>query len=138
MRKLFTTFSLNHDLTALFLRLIIGGFFIHYGYQKIQMWDQLKGMFPDYLGIGSAANLSLVIFAEFGCGLLVFFGFGTRIAIIPIAITMAVAYFVAHAHDPFKDKQIALLYLLLCTVVFLLGSGKYSLDHAIIHRNERK
>ena len=71
MRRLFFTSSLNHDLTALFLRLIIGGFFVHYGYSKIQMWDNLKTMFPDYTGLGSAGSLGLLIFAEFGCGLLV-------------------------------------------------------------------
>lgn len=134
MRPLHTPFSLNHDLTALFLRLIIGGFFVYYGYQKIQMWDQLKTMFPDYTGLGQAGSLGLVIFAEFGCGLLLILGFLTRLAVFPIAITMSVAYFVAHAHDQFKDKQIVLLYLLLCSVVFLLGSGRYSLDHYIFHR----
>ena len=137
MKRLLETYTLNHDYAALFLRLIIGGFFIHYGFGKIQMWDQLKTMFPDYTGLGSAGSLALLIFAEFGCGLLILLGCFTRFAIVPIAISMAVAFFVAHADDAFKDKQIALLYLLLATVVFLMGSGKYSLDHLIFNRNPK-
>ena len=43
-------------------------------------------------------------------------------------IAMIVAYFVAHAKDPFELKQLAFIYLMLPVVVFLQGSGKYSVD----------
>jgi putative oxidoreductase len=41
---------------------------------------------------------------------------------------MAVAVFFAHAGDPFARKELALLYLLIFSVIFILGAGKYSLD----------
>ena len=137
MKRLLETYTLNHDYAALFLRLIIGGFFVYYGFGKISMWDQLSTSFPDYTGLGSAGSLALLIFGEFGCGLMVLFGCLTRLAIIPIAISMAVAFFVAHAGDAFNDKQLSLLYLLLASVVFLMGSGKYSLDHLMFNRESK-
>ncbi|HEY1112570.1 MAG TPA: DoxX family protein, partial [Chitinophagaceae bacterium] len=71
---------------------------------------------------------NLVIFAELVCGFLVLIGLLTRLTVIPIFITMAVAFFVAHANDPFDVKALAFVFLLLSVIVFVLGSGRYSID----------
>ena len=123
--------SLNTDFATLLIRLIFGGFFVYYGYTKASMYDQLLTMFGDPIGIGTKLSVILVIFAELVCGFLVLIGLVTRLAVIPILITMFVAYFVAHAADPFEVKQLVFLYLLLSTVIFILGSGKYSVDYLI-------
>lgn len=120
--------SLNTDIAALLLRLIFGGLFFYYGYQKVSMYHQILPMFGDVIGIGSRLSFHLVIFAELVCGFLVLIGFVTRLSVIPIFITMIVAYFIAHANDPFQVKQLAFVYLLLSVVVFVLGSGRYSVD----------
>ena len=126
--KLLSSQSLNTDLATLLLRLIFGGLFVYYGYFKIASYNQILPMFGDIIGIGSKLSFNLVIFAELICGFLVLIGFMTRIAVIPVFITMIVAYFIAHEKDTFQVKQIAFVYLLLSIVVFILGSGKYSLD----------
>ena len=126
--KLLSSQSLNTDLATLLLRLIFGGLFVYYGYFKIASYNQILPMFGDIIGIGSNLSFNLVIFAELICGFLVLIGFMTRIAVIPVFITMIVAYFIAHEKDTFQVKQIAFVYLLLSIVVFILGSGKYSLD----------
>ena len=126
--KLLKTYSLNHDLGVLLLRLIFGGLFVRYGYMKLANYDQILPMFGDIIGIGSKLSFNLVIFAELFCGFLVAIGLLTRLAVIPIFITMAVAFFVAHAKDPFDVKAIAFVFLLLSIVVFVFGSGKYSVD----------
>ena len=126
--KLLSSQSLNTDLATLLLRLIFGGLFIYYGYLKIASYNQILPMFGDIIGIGSKLSFNLVIFAELIGGFLVLIGFMTRIAVIPVFITMIVAYFIAHEKDTFQVKQIAFVYLLLSIVVFILGSGKYSLD----------
>jgi putative oxidoreductase len=41
---------------------------------------------------------------------------------------MLVAAFIVHLDDPFKRKELALLYLVGFLVVLLMGPGKYSLD----------
>ncbi|TDH21257.1 DoxX family protein [Segetibacter sp. 3557_3] len=129
MKSLFRYSSLNTDVATLLLRLIFGGMFVHYGYGKIIGYDQILPMFGDIIGIGSKLSLILVIFAEFFCGLLIVLGLLTRLAVIPVFITMIVAYFIAHANDPFDVKQLAFIFLLLCLPVFILGSGRYSLDY---------
>lgn len=134
MKTLFKPGSLNTDLATLLLRLIVGGLFIRYGWMKIVNYDQILPMFGDIIGIGSRLSFNLVIFAEFFCAILVVLGLVTRLAIIPIFITMTVVFFIAHANDPFDAKAISLIYWLLCFVIFILGSGKYSLDKYIFRQ----
>lgn len=123
--------ALNTDVAALLLRLLFGGLFAYYGYTKLTAYDAMLAQFPDLIGIGSKASLILVILAELVCGLLVALGFFTRLAVIPIFITMVVAYFIAHAADPFTVKALAFVFLFLCVVVFVLGSGRYSIDRLL-------
>jgi putative oxidoreductase len=127
-------YPLNADVAALLLRLIFGGFFIYYGWMKISNYDQILPMFGDIIGIGSRLSFNLVIFAEFFCGIFITVGFLTRLSIIPIFITMVVAFFIAHAKDTFEVKQIVFLYMLLCLVIFILGSGRYSVDGLIFRK----
>ncbi len=137
-RKIFNPQSLNTDLAALFLRIIVGGLlFVRYGYQKISNYDKILPMFEDIIGIGSKLSFQLVIFAEFFCAFFVLIGFLTRLTIIPIFITMVVAFFIAHAKDPFDVKTLALVYLLLSIVIFVLGGGKFSIDR-LIFKNKRE
>jgi putative oxidoreductase len=134
MKKILSTPSLNTDLATLILRLIFGGLFFYYGYTKLISFNQILPIFGDIIGIGSKLSFILVIFAELVCGFFVLIGFLTRLSVIPIFITMFVAYFIAHAKDTFVVKQIAFVYLLLCLVIFILGSGKYSVDRLIMKK----
>jgi putative oxidoreductase len=136
MNRIFDTRPLNADLGALLLRLTVGGLFIYYGYGKLANYDQMVTMFGDVIGIGTKLSLNLVIFAELFCGIFVTVGLLTRLSIIPIFITMTVAYFVAHAADPFQAKVPAFTFWCLCFVVFVLGSGRYSVDNLIFNRNK--
>lgn len=130
--------ALNADIAALLLRLIVGGMFISYGYLKLADYDKMLSMFGDPIGIGSKLSLNLVIFAEFFCGIFVAVGFLTRLSVIPILITMIVAYFVALGNMKFLEplKQISFVYMLLCLPIFVLGSGNYSVD-GLLFRNKK-
>lgn len=132
--KILSYEPLNTDLASLMLRIIFGGLFIYHGYTKLLSFNEILTQFPDLIGIGSKTSFVLVIFAEFVCGFLVTIGFLTRLTVIPIFITMMVAFFIAHAEDPFKVKELAFVYLLLSIVIFVLGSGKYSLDKLILKK----
>lgn len=70
----------------------------------------------------------MAIFAEFGGGLLLALGLATRPAAFLIASTMAVAGFMAHAHDPFQVKELAFTYLALAILFMFTGSGRYGVD----------
>ncbi|MBL7543027.1 MAG: DoxX family protein [Bdellovibrionaceae bacterium] len=72
--------------------------------------------------------------AEFAGGLLLALGLLTRPSALFMAITMAVAAFVAHAADPFQKKEMALLYLFISLFFFIYGAGKWSLDAKLLKK----
>jgi putative oxidoreductase len=47
---------------------------------------------------------------------------------------MVVAYFIAHANDSFQVKNLAFVFLCLCPVVYVLGSGRFSIDQLIFRK----
>jgi putative oxidoreductase len=134
MKKLLQAASLDTDLATLALRLLFGILFVRYGYAKVMAYDGIAPNFPDLIGIGGKLSFNLVIFAELVCGFLVTIGLFTRLSVIPIFITMIVAFFMAHAKDPFDAKAIAFVYMGLCLVIFILGSGKYSVDRMLLKK----
>jgi len=75
-----------------------------------------------------ALSLGLAVFAEVICSILILIGFKTRLATLPLIITMLVAVLVVHFSDPFAIMEKALLYLLLYIILLFGGSGKYSVD----------
>ena len=135
--KILSHHPLHADLGKLLLRLVFGGLFIYIGYSKIDHYHQYLPMFKDYTGLGVKTSYNLVIFAEFFCGILVTIGLFTRLAVIPILIAMIVVVFIALKGQGFNDKQLALLFLILSLVIFILGSGKYSVD-ALLFKKRNK
>jgi putative oxidoreductase len=134
MKKILSSQSLHTDLAALLLRLILGGLFIYHGYGKLVNYDMYLSMSKSIIGLGAKTEFNLVIFAEFFCGIFVTIGFFTRLTVIPILITMAVAYFIAHGKDAFMMKELPFTFLLLCIPVFVLGSGRYSVDRLLFKK----
>lgn len=131
MKSILSTRPLHTDLAALLLRLLFGGLFVRYGYMKASSYNEILPMFQDIIGIGAKLSFDLVIFAELVCGFFVLVGFFTRLSVIPVFITMIVAFFIAHKNDPFDMKASAFIFLFLSMVVFVLGSGKYSVDRML-------
>jgi putative oxidoreductase len=66
--------------------------------------------------------------SEFIGGLFLALGFLTRPSAFLVAITMAVAAFGRHATDPFKVKELALVYLFVALIFAVRGAGKFSVD----------
>lgn len=136
MKRLTSTTPLDTDFAILVLRIIFGGMFIFHGWPKLVNFTDMVAMFNDPIGIGNETSVALVVFAEVFCGLFILLGFLTRFSVIPVFITMLVAYFVAHKADPFTNKMLPFVYLFLCVVIFILGSGRYSLDSLLFNRNK--
>jgi len=134
MKKLTSPLSLDTDLASLILRLVFGGMFIYHGWPKLTGYSQMVEIFGDPIGIGNELSVILVIFSEFFCGLFILLGFLTRLSVIPVFITMLVAFFVAHGNDEFTVKMLPFVYLFLCVVVFILGSGRYSADAVLFKK----
>ena len=123
------------DYTSLILRLTLGLLMLTHGYPKLMKLMSGDIKFGDPIGIGITASLALTVFAEFFCSLLLVAGLWTRLAIIPLIITMLVAVFIVHAQDGMSKKEAGLMYLFPYIALFFLGSGKFSLD-ALLRRNK--
>lgn len=134
------------DIGLLIARVGFGGYLMTHGWGKVQMLANGEAEnFGSHLGMSPALGLALVAFAEFICALLVIIGLATRLATIPIIITMAVAALVAHRSDPWTmgaayelfmegktqypaSKQPALMYLIAFAALLATGPGRISLD----------
>lgn len=116
------------DVAVCLLRIGASALMMTHGIPKFLQILEGDFSFSDPIGIGEAPSLVLVAFAEFICAVFVLIGLGTRLSLIPLIITMAVAAFVAHAGDPFSRKELSLFFLISFVVLFLTGPGKYSLD----------
>ena len=129
---------MSTDLGLLILRLAAGGMMLGHGLGKLQNVLAGKWSFPDPIGVGSKPSLALALFAELFCSLLVAFGFKTRLAAIPVVITMAVAAGVVHRGDPWGDKEIAVLYGAAFLAIALCGGGRFALDGKFGSSKKRK
>jgi putative oxidoreductase len=87
--------------------------------------------FPPVMGMSPELSLGLAVFAEVICSVLILAGFGTRLATVPLIITMLIAATIIHSADPLAIKEPALLYLLAFIVLLIAGSGKYSIDYLL-------
>ncbi len=138
LKKTFFVGSSYTDFGILLLRLSFGFLFMWHGYEKLVSFNEVVNYFPNPLGLGTEVSLSLVIFAEFFCGILLSLGLFTRLALVPPFITMLVAFFIIHQKDDFAVKELALVFLLLSISIFILGSGKYSIDRILFNKNKIK
>lgn len=136
MKKLFSTaFSQNAiHLSLLVTRIVFGGLMIPHGLKKVNNFDTLIHKFSDPFGVGSAASLSLTIFAELLCAALIVIGLFTRLAAIPLIIAMAVVVFYAHNGEIFGKAEMGMLYMAAFLIILIAGPGKYSLDKRIERR----
>lgn len=137
MKRLFNT-NFNHEAVhfmLLVLRIGIASFMIVHGYQKLGFLTAGGEIqFGDPIGVGDAASLYLAVFAEFFCSIFLLLGFATRLATIPLIITMLVAVCIVHAPDGFDKKELGLHYLLVYVFLLVSGPGKYSIDQLISRR----
>ena len=141
MEKLFTTDTkyLNNHIGLLIGRIALALLMLSHGLPKLQMlFSDGPIQFPAVLGLSSEVGLTLAVFAEVFCSLLILFGLGTRLATIPLIVTMLVAIFSIHAADVFAQKELAVLYLAGYLILLFGGSGKYSVDQLLESKPGKK
>lgn len=116
------------DLSLLLIRIASAGFMFSHGWGKLVKLVNGNFEFGDPIGLGVELSLGLTVFAEIICAFLLLIGLFTRLASIPLIITMIVAVFVVHLDHDFGKKELGLFYLINYLVLFLSGAGKYSVD----------
>jgi putative oxidoreductase len=129
----YSSMALNGSL--LFLRLGLGLImaFVH-GLKKIPPQEQFIGLLAK-LGFPMPELFAwLAGLSELLGGLFIAIGLATRFSSASLVITMGVAAFMAHAGDPWKSKELAIIFLISFVFIFLAGPGKYSVDSMIIKK----
>lgn len=134
MRKLFSVRTSDNAFAfgALLLRLAGGILMIHHGFDKLTHFSEKAKGFMDPMHVGSTTSLALVVFAEFFCAAFLILGLFTRLATIPLIITMCVALFMAHSGDFAGQGEMAALYLGVYLTILFIGPGKVSLDRFLV------
>ena len=94
-------------------------------------FEARKDSFSDPLNIGSTNSMLLTIFAEVFCALLLAMGLLTRLASFVLVLLFVVIIFWVHKDDPIKEKEMAILFLLVFLTTLLCGPGKWSIDKLI-------
>ena len=129
--------SVLQNLAILVIRLGAGGMMLTHGIPKIgRLLGEGPVKFADPFGLGPEISLVLAIIAEVVCAVLVMVGFKTRIATVPLMMTMLTAALYAHWNDPFPKKELPLLFFLVFLAILIMGPGKYALDSLIKKRGK--
>lgn len=120
----------NKDLILLLLRIVMGGgMIVGHGWGKLnRLLSGEEIRFGDPLGIGMELSFYLAVFAEVLCSALLIIGLFTRLASIPLIVTMVVVIFFVQLGNPFEKIEVPLLYLTGFIVILALGPGRFSLD----------
>lgn len=132
------------DVTLLFARLTIGWSFFLAGKGKLAHLERTTGFFES-LGIPAPGfHAAFVGGVEMIGGLLLFAGLMSRVAAVPLAVSMIVAYLTAHREEAFTDlgaftEQTPFAYLLVALFVLAFGAGRFSLDRVLggLHRKKQ-
>ncbi len=120
------------DLGILFLRITVGCLMLFgHGIPKIMRFEESFHTFSNPIRLGSEASYVLTVFAEVFCSILVIIGLYTRLAILPLIITMLVAILIIHGDDPWNRKELATIFLMIYGTLFFTGGGKYGVDKTL-------
>ncbi|MBR2608201.1 MAG: DoxX family protein [Bacteroidales bacterium] len=119
------------------VRVFFGVLFFLHGVDKMMNFNQLSLNYPSVFGLGSYMTLMLAVFCEFCCSLFLIAGLLERIILIPMIVSMAVAYF--DVHDAIlPEGELALIYMVVFFILFMVGPGRFSLDYMLDRRIKKE
>lgn len=126
------------NVSPLLVRMVLATVFISSGYGKLNDLDKVTEFFTELGIIAPGINAVIVASVEFFGGLCIAVGLVTRLAALPLAMTMVVAIATALLPDVTGLVELAGLsefaYLVMFLSLTLTGPGRWSLDHLILER----
>ena len=146
MKKTFLRSSaINTDFGLLLIRLAIGFLMAFYGLHKLQHFNEMAS--SDFwmkdvnlFGLTGKVPLALTIFAELFCSVFLILGLFTRLSLIPLLfcmgfIVVVISKFkIVSTGDNGMELNSAFTYFVIYLALFLMGPGKYSVDHFILNK----
>lgn len=119
----------------LIIRLGSAALMLTHGWPKaMKLIDGGEIKFADPFGMGMTISLVLAVFAEVICATLVGIGLKTRLATVPLLITLVTAAFIVTRADPIATQEKAFLYLMIYLVILVKGAGKFSVDFIVFRK----
>jgi putative oxidoreductase len=133
LQKLKPLAGFGQSALLLALRLLYGGQFIMTGHGKLIHLDRTTQFFTDLHIPAPGFHAVLVGCTEFFGGSLLVLGLGTRLAAVPLTISMLVAYLTAERAEAFKSldnftSAAPYQFLLACLILMAFGPGKVAVD----------
>lgn len=137
MKKFFSATPFWQGNALALIRLIVGFFMMYHGYE---IFDEkiMNGYFQWDMFKNSPTAKTMVYVGKAGelvGGILLFFGFLTRIAcLFLVAVMSYITFFVGHGKIWYEDQHPFLL-VLLALLFFFTGPGNFSLDKIIFKKS---
>ena len=131
------TAAYNH-VVMLVGRLLIASLFIQHGYMKLTNYAGTVKYFANWGFPMPEVFAWLASFAEFGGGLLLALGLLTRPAALLVVGQFVVIVFLAHAGDPYSEREDGVLFGLIALFFVCAGAGRYSVDALLRRRIARR
>jgi putative oxidoreductase len=132
MNRFFSSSPIFPDKGLALVRIIIGAFLIYHGLEVFDA-EIMKGYMGWETFKGPAATVMVYAgkLAELIAGILIFFGFFTRIgSILTLGTFLYITFFVGHGKFWYEDQH-PFLFLLFGLLFLFTGPGAWSLDALI-------
>src|SRR3989344_5923071 len=114
-----------------FLRILIAGVFLEFGYYKLTKGRSAKGEFFEKLGLKPGVRyVTIMGIIELLIGLMSLVGFYTQIAALAGFIILVVTTFIKQKHPDYlpSESRYYFVLALICFSLLLTGAGAYAVD----------
>ena len=135
------------SLGLLILRLALGAVFIYHGGQKAFGWFNGNATLADFAATQAIKSMpglpplvwaALAAYSEFFGGVGILLGFLTRLAVLPVMVSMFVGIWQVHGKNGFDNVERGYEYNVIligiCTMLMLAGGGLVSADAFLFKR----
>ncbi|MBU3741044.1 MAG: DoxX family protein [Candidatus Kapabacteria bacterium] len=117
------------DLSHLLLRVVLGVLLVYHGTSKV--FDGMQGLASNLAELGwpwPTLQAFAASYIEFAGGILITVGLFTRPVSLFIVAQFTIITFVYHGADPFKVQEKAFMFLVMASMLTLMGPGRWSVD----------
>jgi len=125
-------------LALLVARLTVGILFVSTGWGKVHNLAKVTDFFRELMIPFPAFNATLASWTELVCGALLVIGLASRLASLPLVVTMTVAILTAKRDEihglPDLFVQVEWTYLAILLVIAAIGPGAASADRLIVKK----
>jgi putative oxidoreductase len=129
-------------LALLLARLSVGLLFLSTGWGKVHSIPKVTAFFQELHIPAPGLNAVVVAYSELICGALLVLGLLTRLATVPLIVSMIVAILTAKLADIHGVFDLVgaeeFTYLCMLVVILAMGPGKAAIDQVVAQRLDEK